>query len=141
MSTRNYFRGQNHYPVFKLVHVLLYDIFVRCFGVIARQFGMKILFTFLTEKIPVLDQQEVCLSDFHQQTIVMSSQNNMRKYHTKWHEQVFSHALGRKISRHTLKIGPQITPKRPPPKCTGTASRGSSIRAFISNLDFFEKEK
>ena len=71
----------------------------------------------------------------------MSSQNNMRKYRTKWHEQVFSHALGKKISRHTLKIGPQITPKRPPPKCTGTASRGSSIRAFISNLDFFEKEK
>ena len=49
--------------------------------------------------------------------------------------------LGKKISRHTLKIGPQITPKRPPPKCTGTASRGSSIRAFISNLDFFEKGK
>ena len=35
---------------YKLFHVLLYDIFVHYFGMISRQFGMRILFTFLTEK-------------------------------------------------------------------------------------------
>ena len=49
---------------------------------------MKILFTFFTEKRTVLDQQEVFLLNFHQQTIVISSQNNVRKYHIKGHEQV-----------------------------------------------------
>ena len=37
-----------------------------------------------------MDQQEVCLLNFHQQIIVISSQNNVRKYRTKEHEQVFS---------------------------------------------------
>ena len=50
---------------------------------------MKILFTFLTEKKnPVSDQKEVCLLDFHQQIIMISSQNNVRKYRTKGLEQV-----------------------------------------------------
>ena len=51
---------------------------------------MKILFTFLTEKKqPVLDQEEVCLLNFHQQIIMISSQNNVQKYRAKGHEQVF----------------------------------------------------
>ena len=50
---------------------------------------MTILFTFLTEKKTVLDQYEVCLLNFHQQIIVISSQNNVRKYCTRGHEQVF----------------------------------------------------
>ena len=50
---------------------------------------MKILFPFFTEKKKTgLDQKEVCLLNFHQQTMVISSQNNIRKYHTKGHEQV-----------------------------------------------------
>ena len=50
---------------------------------------MKILFTFLTEKKKtILDQKEVCLLTFHRQIIVTSSQNIVRKYRTKGHEQV-----------------------------------------------------
>ena len=48
------------------------------------------MFTFLTEKKTVMDQQEVCSLNFHQQIMVVSSQNNVRKYHTNGHEQVFS---------------------------------------------------
>jgi hypothetical protein len=59
---------------------------------------MKILFTFLTEKKPVFDQEKVCLLNFHQQIMVISSQNNVRKYRTKGHEQVFCYyAPGVKI--------------------------------------------
>ena len=35
---------------FKLVHVLLYDIFEHYFGMMSQQFGMKTLFIFQTEK-------------------------------------------------------------------------------------------
>ena len=49
---------------------------------------MKILFAFLTEKNPILDQQEVCLINCHQQVMVTSSRNNVWKYPTKGHEQV-----------------------------------------------------
>ena len=54
---------------------------------------MKILFTFLTEKKTVLDQYEVCLLNFHQQIIVISSQNNLQKYHTKGNEQVLQQQI------------------------------------------------
>ena len=39
-----------------------------------------IVYFFDWEKKPVLDQQEFCLLNFHQQIIVISSQNNVRKY-------------------------------------------------------------
>ena len=45
--------------------------------------------TFLTEKKHVLDQYDVCLLNFHQQIMVISSQNKVRKYRTKVHEQVY----------------------------------------------------
>ena len=46
--------------------------------------------TFLTDnKKPILDQSEVRLFNFHQKIIVISSQNNLQKYRTKGHEQVF----------------------------------------------------
>ena len=35
-----------------------------------------------------MDQQEVCLLNFHQQIMVISSQNNVQKCRTKGHEQV-----------------------------------------------------
>ena len=69
----------------KLVHVRLYDIFISYFGMISQWFGMNILFIFSTEKKTIL---EVCLLNFHQQIILTSSQNKVRKYHTKGHEQV-----------------------------------------------------
>ena len=48
---------------------------------------MNILFTFFhLEKKPVLDKKEGCLLNFHQQIIVISSQNNVQKYRTKGHE-------------------------------------------------------
>ena len=37
----------------------------------------------------VLDQYEVSLLNFHQEIIVISSQNNVQKYCTKGHEQVY----------------------------------------------------
>ena len=43
---------------------------------------MKILFTCLTDL-------EVCILNFHQKIIVISSQDNVQKYRTKGHEQVF----------------------------------------------------
>ena len=52
---------------------------------------MKISFTLLPEKKPCLDQLEVCLLNFHQQIIMTSSQNNVRKYRTKGHEQVIDY--------------------------------------------------
>ena len=42
--------SHNKQGEYNLVHFLLYDIFVRYFGMISRWFGMKLLFTFLTEK-------------------------------------------------------------------------------------------
>ena len=49
----------------------------------------NIVYFFNWEKIPVLDQWEVCLLNFHQQIFAISSQNNVLKYRTKGHEQVF----------------------------------------------------
>ena len=49
----------------------------------------NIVYFFNWEKNPVLDQQEVCLLNFHQQIIVISSQNNVQKHSTKGHEQVY----------------------------------------------------
>ena len=50
---------------------------------------MKILFTFLTEKKQLFwtNKKFVYLLNFHQQIIVISSQNNIQKYRTKGHEQ------------------------------------------------------
>ena len=36
-----------------------------------------------------MDLSEVCLLNFHQQIIAISSQNNVQKYRTKGHDQVF----------------------------------------------------
>ena len=41
-----------------------------------------------------MDLSEVCLLNFHQQIIAISSQNNVQKYRTKGHEQVFSRFFG-----------------------------------------------
>ena len=66
---------------YRLVHDLLYNIFV-CY------FGMKKLFTFLTEKKNCFRPKKICLLNFHQQIIVISSQNNVQKCRTKGHEKV-----------------------------------------------------
>ena len=42
-------------------------------------------------KKTVFDQYEVCLLNYHQQIIVILSQNNVRKYRAKGHEQVYNH--------------------------------------------------
>ena len=73
----------------------IFIIFVHYFGMISRQFGMKILFTFLTEK-----KQTVCLLNFHHQIIVISSQTYVRKYRTKVHEKVLCLKLPSTIIRH-----------------------------------------
>ena len=50
---------------------------------------MKILFTFLTEKKTCFRPIRSLFTEFfYQQIIVISSQNNVRKYRTKGHEQV-----------------------------------------------------
>ena len=49
---------------------------------------MKILFTFLTEKKNCFGPiKSLFVPNFHEQTIVISSQINVRKYRTKGHEQ------------------------------------------------------
>ena len=47
---------------------------------------MKILFTFLTENKICFGSIRSCLLNFHRQIIMISSQNNVRKYNTKGHE-------------------------------------------------------
>ena len=50
---------------------------------------MKKLFTFLSEKKNMFwTNKNFVYLDFHQQIIVISSQNNIQKYRTKGHEQV-----------------------------------------------------
>ena len=73
---------------YKLVHVVLYVILGRHFGMISQFFGMKIyyycylLFKWKTGKNPVLEQWEVCLPKCHNK---FSSQNNVWKYRpTTW---------------------------------------------------------
>ena len=61
---------------------------------------MKILFTFLTEKKPCLGPIKSLLLNFHQQIIMISSQNNVQKYRTKGHEQFIwtaNDVMGKKI--------------------------------------------
>ena len=50
---------------------------------------MKILFTFVTEKKTYFGPIRSLLLNFHQQIMVILSQNNVQKYRTKGHEQVF----------------------------------------------------
>ena len=51
---------------------------------------MKILFTFLTEKKTCFGPIRSLFTEFfYQQIIVISSQNNVRKYRKKGREQVF----------------------------------------------------
>ena len=51
---------------------------------------MKLLFNFSTEKKNMFwtNKKFVCILNFHQQIIVISTQSNVQKYLTKGHEQV-----------------------------------------------------
>ena len=65
----------------KLVHFLWYDIFGRYFGMILQySYWFKTVLFLLVESH----------NKFSSQNIVTSSQNNIRKYRTKAHEQVSS---------------------------------------------------
>ena len=68
---------------FRLVHVLLYDI-------LGRYFGMKLIKIFKWEK-NCFGPIRSSFSWFSSQNIVILSQNNVPKYGNKGHEQVFYH--------------------------------------------------
>ena len=72
----------------KLVHVLLHKILFVGWDDITIIWDENIVSFFNWEKKTVLDQKEVCLLNFHQQTMVISSPNNVQKYCTKRQEQV-----------------------------------------------------
>ena len=65
----------------KLVPVLLYDIFVLYFGIKSRWFGMKICFTFLTEKKncfgPIIDLFIQSLSTNYRDSIQNTKYQNI----------------------------------------------------------------